>query len=126
MVAQSSIVELSTLSQKRRDVYDWKDLYPQLFLSQTPHHFLALHDRGRFIAIEKRQLGISTDLVSVANDLQRNMRSLRAALGEIQKLAIEHGERGRISLVCEGGTLQVFRRVSQDGCLLDEFMARFE
>lgn len=125
---QSSMIELSTVSQRRRAEYNWKELYPQLFLSQTPHHFLAIHDRGRFLTIEKRRLETrtSTELVNAAKDLQVNLRKLRAALGKIQEMVKEEGERGRISLVCENGVLSVFERVGREGCLPDEFMARFE
>ncbi|KAF7357295.1 hypothetical protein MSAN_01324900 [Mycena sanguinolenta] len=47
VVPHSSILELTTRTQRRAAKFDWNDAYPQLFL-QTPHHFLAVHDRGRF------------------------------------------------------------------------------
>ncbi|KAJ7592609.1 hypothetical protein C8J56DRAFT_822509 [Mycena floridula] len=125
--AQSSIVELTTIAERRRTLFDWTENYGQLYLSQTPFHFLAVHNRGRFIQIEKRQLGKTSELMDVADDMQRTMRKLRRALEIIQKLVIEHGERGRLTLICEANAqMKVFERMDQTSCLPAELIAKFE
>jgi len=123
---QSSIVELTTVSKRRHPSFDWTETYPQLFLSQTPHHFLAIHDRGRFQTVEKRRLGETREFQDVGQDMQRSLQKLRRALQVIQQLVVEHGERGRLTLLCEAnGQLRVFERVDQASCLPKDLMDRF-
>lgn len=124
-VPQSAIVELTTRSKNRAHEYNWKESYPQLFISQTPHHFLAVHERGRFIRVDKRKL-TSTELQTVMKDIiQPHLQKLRRLLDIIKKLVIEHGQRGRLSLVCQGGELKVFERVDKGSCLPNEIMEKF-
>jgi hypothetical protein len=123
-VPQSSIIEMTTRATHRESEYDWKESYPQLFLSQTPHHFLAVHQRGRFERITKRTLE-SSELDNVATLIQSDLKKLRRALDVIKNLVIKHGEHGRLSLVCQGGVLKVFQRTSQENCLPDEMLGKF-
>ncbi|KAF7357280.1 hypothetical protein MSAN_01323400 [Mycena sanguinolenta] len=125
VVSHSSILELTTRTQKRAAEFDWNDAYPQLFFSQTPHHFLAVHDRGRFTEVNKRGLA-SPDLKAVERTLQPSLRKLCVALRQIKDLVVKHGQRGRLTLVCRQGKLEVFERTSGASCLPDEVMARFE
>lgn len=54
------------------------------------------------------------------------MKRLRRALGLIQDVVFKYGQRGRLSLVCVGGTLKVYERMSKDSTFLpDEHMQRF-
>lgn len=46
IVPQESIIEIATISKAREDQLDWDEKTPQLFLSQTHHFYLGLHDRG--------------------------------------------------------------------------------
>lgn len=125
-VPQSAIVELTTRSITREAEYDWKDAYPQLFLSQTPNHFLAVHQRGQFVRLKKRELD-SPELDRVAaNLIQSDLKKLRRVLDTIKTLVIKHGQGGRLSLVCQGRVLKVFERTSQDSCLPDEIKKLFE
>jgi hypothetical protein len=124
-VPQSAIVELTTRSLRRELEFDWKESYPQLFLSQTPHHFLAVHERGRFIRVNKRKLG-SPELKEVADiDIEPELKKLRRLLDIIKDLVVKHGQRGRLSLVCQGGELKVYERLGQGSCLPDETMNKF-
>ncbi|KAJ6476110.1 hypothetical protein C8R45DRAFT_873376, partial [Mycena sanguinolenta] len=125
VVPHSSILELTTRTQRRAAEFDWNDAYPQLFFSQTPHHFLAVHDRGRFTEVNKRGL-TSPDLKAVERTMQPNLRKLCVALRQIRDLVVKHGQRGRLTLVCRRGKLEVFERTSDASCLPDEVMARFE
>ncbi|KAG6834218.1 hypothetical protein H0H93_011090, partial [Arthromyces matolae] len=111
IVPQASIVEFTTRSNYNAPNYDWKDAYPQLFLSQTPHHFLAVHQRGRFYEIQKRKLD-SVELKAAARQEQllEDFKKLRRLLDQIKELAKKHGEGGRLSLVCKAGELKVYER----------------
>ncbi|KAJ6555034.1 hypothetical protein DFH09DRAFT_577992 [Mycena vulgaris] len=124
-VPHTAIVELTTRAERRAAEYDWTEAYPQLFFSQTPHHFLAVHNRGRFAEVQKRKLG-APELRAVERTLQPSLKKLRAALDVIKALVVKHGQRGRLTLVCQGGKLQVFERESNASCLPDDMIARFE
>ncbi|KZT69562.1 hypothetical protein DAEQUDRAFT_690723 [Daedalea quercina L-15889] len=124
-VPQSSLIEMTTRSRTNALNYDWIEAYPQLFLSQTPNHYLAVHNRGEFESIQKRALG-DPELKRVEAQLQGSFRRLANALKTIQNIVVEHGERGRLSLVFRDGALQVFQRRAQDSCLPDATMRRFD
>lgn len=125
IVPHSSIVELTTRTERREAEFDWNEAYPQLFFSQTPHHFLAVHNRGRFVAVNKRKLA-SPELLTIERRVQPNLKKFRAAMDVIRGVVMKHGQRGRLTLVFRGGSLQVFERMSSASCLPDEVMARFE
>lgn len=124
-IAQERIVELTTRSQRNADTFDWVDAYPQLFLSGTPHHFLGIHVGGKFYEVVKRELRTAA-MGGIERGAQAGLRKLRKALGEIQELVVDSGDRGRLSLVCDGGVLKVFNRKSTESCLPDEIMRRFD
>jgi len=124
-VPQSNIVELATVSIWRHADFDWSEPYPQLFLSQTPHHFLAVHQKGRFKMVEKRKLG-SSELKDIENTTQMALWKLRQALGTIKDTVMEHGKSGRLSLVCQGGELKLYERSSQVSCLPEDILNKFE
>jgi len=125
IVPQESIIEMATRSKKRIAEYDWVDVFPQLWLSQTPHHFLAAHDRGTFEAITKRTLD-GAELKRIQAESQAGFRRLRRALQDIKELVMKHGKQGRLSLVFRDGELQALQRVSQESCLPESVMERFE
>ena len=56
---------------------------------------------------------------------QAGFRKLRKVLQEIQELVVEHGQRGRLSLVCRDGGLRVFARTSDASCLPESVLERF-
>lgn len=125
LVDQDNVAELTTISARRRGLFNWAETYPQLFLSQTPHHLLGVHDRGRFESIEQRKLG-SADLRSIEESLQGVLWQLRLVLDVIKALVVKHGSSGRLSLVCQGGELKVYKRSSEDSCLPEDILARFD
>ncbi|KAF9063294.1 hypothetical protein BDP27DRAFT_1335277 [Rhodocollybia butyracea] len=112
VVPQTSLIELSTRSRKRLVDNRWKEDFPQLFLSQTPYHYLGAHDSGHFYEIQKRE-----------KTCQSSFTKLRGVLGLIREVAIDHGEQGRLSLVCRGGKLELYGR-RDDNSLLPESLIR--
>ncbi|KZT22808.1 hypothetical protein NEOLEDRAFT_1118864 [Neolentinus lepideus HHB14362 ss-1] len=123
-IAQDSLLELTTRSEKGMARFNWAESYPQLFLSQTPNHYLAIHRNGRFRTIVKRKLG-SPEMREVERKVQPSLKKLRQILQIVHDLVIEHGETGRLSLVCVGGVLKVFKRTVVDSFLPDQFLSRF-
>lgn len=124
-IPDDALVELATTTRK----LDWKERYPQLFFSQTPHHFLAWHDQlrmGTFTRVDKRT--IDCPLLQAANTrLQPAFKKLRAALAFIQNIVIEHGHDKRLSLLCTNKRLEVYQRLESGlACLPDEALALFE
>ncbi len=126
-VSQSAVVELTTRSQMNMQTngYNWKEAYPQLFFSQTAHHFLAVHQRGRFQEIRKTKLS-SEELQSVADEAQVDLKRVRQALALIQEIVIKHGKKGRLSLICQGGELKLYSRSNEESCLPESALKLFE
>jgi len=124
-VPQGNILELTTRSERNAENFDWGESYPQLYLSQTPHLYLAVHSRGKFMRVQKEKLG-SSKMIGVERSLQVGLKKLRAALETIQDLVIDHGKDGRISFLCQDGELRAYERESRATCLPEDVIARFE
>ena len=125
-VPSTAVVELTTRSVTSMKLkgYDWKEAYPQLFFSQTAHHILAIHQRGRFTEIQKRKLS-SDEIKAVEKEAQGDLKRLRNVLDTIKEIVIAHGSKGRLSLVCVGGELKVYKRTSDESCLPESAIALF-
>jgi len=122
---QSNMLELTTRSEISAANFDWNDAYPQLYFSQTPHHYLAVHRSGTFFSIAKRRIG-ENDLVAIESRAQPGFKKLRKVLGEIQTMVKKGGASGRISLVCKDGVLKVHKRSSEESCLPEGSLALFK
>lgn len=120
-------IEIKTTGQTGRS-FDWKEFYPQLYLSGTRHHIFAKHKDGVFTTIQKR------DMLTCVDDIQRsrmgeNLGKLAATLISIKKLVRRYGKDGRISLIFDGktrSTIKVYERVRRDSCLPEELLRRFK
>lgn len=125
VVAQSSIVELKSKSMTVNSTgcLRWAEVYPQLYVSQIPWCYKAIHRKGTFGTIEKIPLA---SMDKVGDRLKDSLRKLVLALYAIQRVVKEGGRDGRLSLVLRGGELKVFGRTSLNSCLPKEVMARFE
>lgn len=118
---QESIIEVATISKARESQLVWQEKGPQLYLSQIPHFYVGLHERGSFSEVRKHEF----DYTTLPDQVLANMKKLPRVLVTIQNLVVKHGQRGRLSLVCVDGTLKVYERVSEKSCLPDEIMERF-
>jgi hypothetical protein len=118
---QESIIEVATISKFRESQLDWQEKGPQLYLSQISHFYVGLHERGSFSEVRKHEF----DYTTLPDQVLANMKKLRRVLVTIQNLVVKHGQRGRLSLVCVDGTLNVYERVDEKSCLPDEIMERF-
>ncbi len=124
-VSQDNLVELKTCAQRKLYFHRWEYTYPQLFLSVTPHVYLAIHNCGHFNNVIKEKLD-SPNLQNAKEVFQPQLWVLVAVLQMIQKLAVTHGREARLSLVCKQGRLSVYERVSKESCLPKDILARFE
>ncbi|KAI0330501.1 hypothetical protein GY45DRAFT_747542 [Cubamyces sp. BRFM 1775] len=129
LTPHTSLIELATRTPRGLTTHKWHETYTQLFLSQTEHFYIAVHQSGLFNEIAKYELA-APRLARYARDerMQRSLRQLVRVLGAVQALVKAHGERGRLSVVCRRGTLELFERASEDasaGRLPDDELARF-
>lgn len=121
-VPQETIMEMKTSAKGKMR---WTEAYPQLFLSQTPHIFIATHTNGVVTEVVEKELG-SLEMANMGKAFQPNFWRLKLALEAVQELAVLHGKDAKLSLVCHNGELKVYERRNQDGCLPDEVMSRFD
>ena len=128
LVPQDSIIEIATKSEMSlAEGMNWGDALPQLFISQTPHHYLGVHRTGKFSRIEKRELN-DKELLAERRKQQLSYDKLRFLLEEIKDMVIERGENSRLSLVyrVETKNLEVFERKSTSSALPDKWFERFK
>ena len=121
----SSIVELKSTSERSFGKDRWLELYSQLYISQTPWVYKAIHHQGAFHTIERKAL-TSPDMDGAAEKSKSSLQKLILALRVIHRVVGSSGRDGRLSLVLRNGELQVFKRTTQSSCLPKEVMARFD
>ncbi|KAE9396969.1 hypothetical protein BT96DRAFT_1038298 [Gymnopus androsaceus JB14] len=88
-------------------------------------HYLGVHQSGRFIEVQKRELGKDPELLKAEKMSEMNLKKLRVALELIREIAVDAGKEGRLSLVCRDGKLEVYERRNDTGCLPEAFMRQF-
>lgn len=125
-VPQSSLIELATRSPKGLLAHKWHETYTQLLLAQTPHFFLAVHQNGLFKDVAKHHRAAPAfTRYDYDAPMQRALRQLVRVLGAVQRAVRAHGQRGRLSLLCRGGRLELYERAGDAGRLPDHELARF-
>ncbi|KAI5989813.1 hypothetical protein F5J12DRAFT_727783 [Pisolithus orientalis] len=112
VLPQSSVIEIKTRSARRE--LDWKEVYPQLYLSQTPYLYLAKHTRGTFGPVEKVQIN-SQGMIAHTREAEATMAKLEALLNAILKAVRKHGEGVPLTLVYRAGKLQLYTRKAGTG-----------
>lgn len=107
VLLQSSVVEIKTRSARRE--LNWKEVYPQLYLSQTPCLYLAKHARGMFGQVEKVQIN-DQEMAAYATEAEAAMAKLETLLCDILKAVRKRREGVPLSLVYRAGKLQLYKR----------------
>ncbi|KAI0311608.1 hypothetical protein OF83DRAFT_1177405 [Amylostereum chailletii] len=123
-VPQAALVELTTRNERWFHDFHWDEVIPQLYLSSTPHLYIGLHNRGTFSEVRKYEIG-GEEMEGRKRTVAANFLKLAGTLRKIQKLARDHGEKERLSLVCREGVLEVYSRVSAASCLSEDVRKRF-
>ncbi|EJD39287.1 hypothetical protein AURDEDRAFT_116214 [Auricularia subglabra TFB-10046 SS5] len=124
LVPQSSTIELTTVSKKFQHSFSWPENYPQLFLSQTAHHFLGVHEFGKFTTIRKSTLQSMTE-GTIGRDQRGDLKRLGRALRDIYNRVAEQNEGTLLCLDCAGGVLRLYRRTDGKQALPQEALALF-
>jgi len=124
LVPQSSLVELATLTS-RFDV-TWSDVYPQLFLSQTPTLKIAKHVNGMVSTIQT-YTEASEAVRKAHSDLSQDLRALVTLLAEMRAVVTRHkGTNKPISFHWSGsGDLKVHAVERHSNLLSAEELAMF-
>jgi len=112
LVPQSDLIEVKTRSTYREP--NWKEIYPQLFLSQTAWLYMAKHTRGAFEPVEKISL-TGDEMKPYAKMMEESLGKLKNLLKAILKAVREQGEGVPLSLVRHGGTLSLWKRKEGSG-----------
>ncbi|KAH9932817.1 uncharacterized protein BXZ73DRAFT_46720, partial [Epithele typhae] len=116
LLPQHATLELATRSAKYVDRTTAEDTYLQLFLTQTPAHLVAVHERGVFARVDRQELA-SDEFAEVAarERVRRGLARFGALLREIWGLAREHGRDHNVSLVCERGKMELLGNTGTEG-----------
>lgn len=122
-VPQSSLIEVKTFGSLSKS-YGLTKVFPQLYLSQTPFHYVAIHQAGNFEVIRKNVLG-EGQLLEAEQKAQLSLKKLRSVLASVQELIKRHGAAGRLTLICSEGLLKVYKRTKRDGCMPADLLALF-
>jgi hypothetical protein len=124
-VPQPSLIKIKSRSARNVVTFDWDAAYLQLFLGQTYNLHLGVHQRGTFESIRKANFE-SAEMQQAAKRVQPVLKMLGRLLDEILYIAIEYGQKGRLSLVCKSGQLTVHERKDEASFLPDDILERFE
>ena len=126
LVPQSSILEFATRSARWLDRTRVDDTFLQLFLTQTPAHHIAVHERGTFDRVDRQELA-SAEFAAIAQSaaVRASLMRFVTVLRKVQELVKVHGQAGQVSLVCERGKLEMFGRMGQEGLLGEKELERF-
>lgn len=116
-VPQSDLIEVKTRAIHREP--NWKEIYPQLYLSQTAWLYMAKHNKGIFEPVEKISLK-SEEMKPYAEMMEGSLGKLKNLLKVILKAVREQGEGVPLSLVRQGETLSLWRRKEGSGKPLGE------
>ncbi|KAG8745968.1 hypothetical protein FRC10_006531 [Ceratobasidium sp. 414] len=124
LVPQSSLVELKTLKNKLS--VTWSDVYPQLFLSQTPTAKVAKHANGIVGAIQT-YTNTSEELQKAHADLNHDFRVLVTLLAQMRAVSVRYGSLKKpLSFYWTGsGDLRVRTIERRDSLLLAKDLAIF-
>ena len=121
IVPQSRVIGIKTRSSYRE--MDWKEAYPQLYISQTPYLYLAKHTKGTFGPVEKIDLNSQT-MAPHAKEAEGAMSKLEVLLGSILKAVRRQGEGVPLSLVYNKGKLQLYKRKEGSGKPIEAEISR--
>jgi hypothetical protein len=124
LVSQENLVELKALSLKNFETFNWADSYAQLYLSQTPHLYVAVHRMGSFERMHKYKLD-EGHLKDIHTQQEKNFRRLRVLLGIIIREVKRAGADKRVTLLCRRGILTLHENFDGKSCLPDDHLTLF-
>ncbi|KAG8946991.1 hypothetical protein FRC04_011287 [Tulasnella sp. 424] len=126
IVPQSSILEIKT--RIREGEMNWSEIYPQLFLSQTPHLYVARHQQGLFTGTSVTKYDMtSSQLEKAAKAAEKPMARMYALLEAIVAAIRQEGEDVGMALTYDGKKLALHKRKPGTGREVGpQILARFK
>ncbi|KAG8935327.1 hypothetical protein FRC01_003079 [Tulasnella sp. 417] len=116
MIPQSSIMKLKTRAEHKPLNMD--DVGPQIYLSQTPHLYLAKHVRGDFQPAQR--------ILPDNDKIELQLGKLREALLDIVEVVREQAQGEGLCLVCVDRKLELYKRKPGTGREVGwEIMSKF-
>ncbi|KAF9510454.1 hypothetical protein BS47DRAFT_1395989 [Hydnum rufescens UP504] len=113
LISQSRLVEVKTRSLGALRAVNWSEIYSRLYLSQTPHTYFGIHDRGLFVRIERKALDASDrDMVLASQDAEYGLRRLGSVLYALRESVLEARGDHALAVLCRGGKLALYKRTS--------------
>lgn len=123
-VPQSSLIEIKTRTTNSIDKSMLKKEFPQLYFSQTPYRYVALHDSGDFSLIRKEEVGQGV-MSDAEENIQAGLRNLFPVLEYIQQLVSSRGLGARLTIICADGSLKFYERTDRASCLPGDLLGLF-
>jgi hypothetical protein len=123
-VEGSQIIEINTRSKKRAARVRPAEVLPQLLLSDSGTHYLAIHQNGRFTDLHATQAG-DPALSETEQEVKEMFKKLHRVLEEVQAFVCGEARGSKISIVCTGGVLRAFARRDEGGLLPADVIDRF-
>ncbi|KAF9240055.1 hypothetical protein BU15DRAFT_87784 [Melanogaster broomeanus] len=112
LIPQSNLIEVKTRSLQSALV--WREIYPQLYFSQTAWLYVAWHSIGTFQPVEK--IALDSDAMKPhAQQTAASIRKLKVLLEDILEVVRKQGPGIPLSLVGRGGTLTLWKRKEGTG-----------
>lgn len=136
LVSGDRIIKVKTKNMRAAADFNWQEALAHVHLSSTSHVFLAIHERGNFISVERR--AVASREKTAAEDLRRKevqqgetMARLETFINTLRDTLISHsstleeGERPQYSLICCDREMALYRRTN-DVRLPDEYVELFK
>lgn len=123
-MAQENLVEVTTMGQNKPVI--WNRVFPQLYLSGTPHLFVAKHFKGSFATLHRYHLH-SSSLRQYTEAAEQGLGKLVKSLEELSNYLQGAGPGVGFSLIGgASGDLKLYRREKGTGRgLTKDIVARF-
>lgn len=125
IVPQPSLLEIKTRTGEGE--IDWREIYPQLFFSQTPNLYIARHQQGLFSGTSVTKYDLkSPELTKAAQAAGKVMVKVHELLEAIVAAARKQGEGAGMALTYDGKDLALYRRKPGTGMEVgQEILSRF-
>ncbi|KAG9019854.1 hypothetical protein FRB90_003444 [Tulasnella sp. 427] len=114
VVPQSCLLEIKTRTLAGE--IDWREIWPQLFLSQTPNLYIARHQQGLFSGTSVTKYDMtSPGLEKAAKAAEKPMARMHELLRTMINIIRKHGEGVGMALTYDGKELALYKRKQGTG-----------
>lgn len=124
VVPQSSLIEIKTRTANSAKNSSLRKEIPQLYFSQTPCRYIAVHDSGNFTSVRKEEVGQGA-MRTAEQELQAGLKRLCSVLEYIQQVVKSRGPEGILSIICAEESLKFYERIDNVIYLPSDMLALF-